>query len=106
MSSDSQAPGRWSNIAVEDWDLLFCAVRLRLREAVGESLRGPDAPLGTALLECVEALDQLHLALQQALADPVRIDALRARVIDQIETVPASLPTSATVAAGPRTRRV
>lgn len=60
-----------NDIAREDWDLLFCAVRDRLRIAVGAlpvcgvqpfALQS-DASVRALVLDCVQALDQLHAAL-------------------------------------------
>ena len=58
-----------------DWDTLFDAVSARLCHAVGEDLhRPPDVPIYSAaltasliqavVLDCVGALDQLHVALK------------------------------------------
>ncbi|MDP3355492.1 MAG: hypothetical protein Q8M51_06480 [Polaromonas sp.] len=58
-----------------DWDVLFDAVSARLCHAVGEDLHHPpdvpacSAPLTASLiqavvLDCVGALDQLHVALK------------------------------------------
>jgi len=63
------------SISVEDWDALFRAVEIRLREAVGEHLGTlPDTPHHSAevsaslvqavVLDCVTALEQLHAALK------------------------------------------
>jgi hypothetical protein len=69
------APGQ-QTISTEDWDSLFLAVETRLRQAVGEQLRplpamsGNSAVLAASLiqaivLDCVDALDQLHAVLKQ-----------------------------------------
>lgn len=58
-----------------DWDTLFDAVTIRLRHAVGEDLHHPpEVPIYSAaltasliqavVLDCVGALDQLHVALK------------------------------------------
>lgn len=66
--------GRPSDIEIGDWDALFCAVEARLRLAVGEQPAVASEPprmhdtagrLQAIVLECVEALDQLHAALTQ-----------------------------------------
>ena len=61
-------PGRPTDIAVEDWDDLFSAVKERLRRIASEQRAqtpGPPAPdsvgrIQASVLECVEALEQLH----------------------------------------------
>jgi hypothetical protein len=64
------------SIAVDDWDMMFEAVRARLIHTVGERLGElPDVPHHSAelsaslvqavVLDCVNALDQLHAALTQ-----------------------------------------
>ena len=63
-------------VNTEDWDSLFDAVSVRLIRTVGEDLQNPpDVPLHSAaltasliqavVLDCVGALDQLHVALKQ-----------------------------------------
>jgi hypothetical protein len=54
-----------TEVSIEDWNLLFSAVKIRLRLAVDAPLPERDgAPAGEpnriAVLECVEALDLLH----------------------------------------------
>ena len=64
------------SIAVDDWDMMFDAVRSRLMHSVDERLgQLPDAPQHSAelsaslvqavVLDCVSALDQLHTSLRQ-----------------------------------------
>lgn len=64
------------DVAVADWDLMFDAVRARLLQAVGERLGElPDIPYHSAslsaslvqasVLDCVRALDRLHVWLEQ-----------------------------------------
>ena len=61
-------PGVPTDIAMEDWDELFCAVKARLRLIGSErSSATPEPPqrdavvrIQASVLECVEALDQLH----------------------------------------------
>jgi hypothetical protein len=75
----THAPGAWpasgESIAIDDWNLMFEAVRTRLIHTVGAGLgKLPDVPLHSAelpaslvqagVLECVQALDQLHAALE------------------------------------------
>ena len=59
-----------------DWDSLFDAVSVRLIRTVGEDLQNPpNVPLHSAaltasliqavVLDCVGALDRLHVALKQ-----------------------------------------
>jgi hypothetical protein len=63
-------------IEVEDWDVLFEAVKTTLRRIVGEQLGDlPEVPAHSAalsaslvqavVLDCVGSLDRLHVALQQ-----------------------------------------
>jgi hypothetical protein len=74
-SLEAQAAARLS-IPVDDWNVMFDAVRTRLMRTVGERLgelpEGPphSAELSASLvqavvLDCVSALDQLHAALTQ-----------------------------------------
>lgn len=67
------APDRPLDIAIADWDVLFHAVRARLLLSVDEKLAAAPKPqageaaerVQSIVLECVGALDQLHLALTQ-----------------------------------------
>jgi len=60
-------------IATADWDILFRAVEERLRLSVGERLaataraqpRDAAGRVQAIVLECVAALDKLHIALKQ-----------------------------------------
>lgn len=64
-----------SDVAFGDWDDLLCAVKARLKTTVGELLAKlpehevPDAAhqVQASVLECVGALDQLHLTLTHEL---------------------------------------
>lgn len=75
-------PGLTPDIAVEDWGDLMCAVKARLRRAVGESLaviperHGLDTAgrVRASVLECVEALDQLHTTQQHELSRCQRLE--------------------------------
>lgn len=67
-------------IEIEDWDLLFCAVKYRLLIAIESQLstpacRAPDAGERTRAIvrECVAALQQLHRALTQERPESCRI---------------------------------
>lgn len=61
-------PGATSDIPLEDWELLFAAVKSRLRDAVDHRLADAPEPqvrdaagqLQAILLECIEALDRLR----------------------------------------------
>ena len=62
----------FDDVAIEDWDDLFNAVKDRLKKIAAERARAVQTPaacvdvLGSAdsaVLECVQALDQLHVAL-------------------------------------------
>lgn len=69
-------------IAVDDWDLMFRAVEERLRKAVGErlvaiaGLQAQDAacPIQAIVLDCVSALDLLHMALNQERGQRLRLE--------------------------------
>ena len=83
MVRDSALPvgglsGQWADVSIDDWDALLCAVMDRLRQTVGESLtqpmNGSAVPVRASVLECVEALDQLHTTLKHVLAAQSRID--------------------------------
>ena len=83
MVRDSALPagglsGPWADVSIEDWDALLCAVKDRLRQTVGGSLSQPmigsAVPVRASVLECVEALDQLHSALKHVLAAQVPTD--------------------------------
>ena len=60
-------------ISAEDWDLLFVAVQIRLKNcAAAAPNRSPERSLElpllatqTIVMECVDALQALHLALKQ-----------------------------------------
>lgn len=62
-----------AEIALEDWDMMFRAVTYRLTQcatSVATSACLPPAPQSASavqavVLECVEALEQLHAALRQ-----------------------------------------
>lgn len=59
-----------AGVALEDWDVLFGAVTMRLREAIAaaQQATGPDAHLNACVLECLEALEQLRATHNQAWA--------------------------------------
>lgn len=61
-----------AEIPHDDWDALFCAVKYRLRATVSKSpiprFHCATAPWQASVLECVDALDKLQLALNQSLA--------------------------------------
>lgn len=56
-----------SEVTIDDWDALLDAVKARLRHAAGHAgtglFEGPAAPSRTLVLECVDALELLHAAL-------------------------------------------
>jgi hypothetical protein len=63
------------SIEAEDWDILFSAIEVRLRQAVGEHLgQLPSTPAHSAqlsaslvqavVLDCVDALHKLHAAIK------------------------------------------
>jgi len=59
------------DVAIGDWDVLLCAVKARLRLSVSETFATPLEPhlhdqaerIRSSVLECVDALDQLHETL-------------------------------------------
>jgi hypothetical protein len=62
-----------TSISIDDWGTLLCAVKTRLRlaasgEANGPGVNGTPATLQASVLECVDALDQLHVMLGDALS--------------------------------------
>lgn len=75
-------PPQASDVAIEDWDVLFCAVKERLRLSVDDR-RGaaPESQpqdaadrICTTVLECIEALDQLHRTQQHELGRRQRLE--------------------------------
>jgi len=83
QNADTPPAGLRSGIVVEDWDTLFCAVTTRLRslaETRATEMPGPqphDAACGfqDCVLQCAEALDQLHAELACQRAGQVRLEA-------------------------------
>lgn len=71
-------PSPLADVSIDDWDALLCAVKDRLRQTVGEDLtqpmNGSAVPVRASVLECVEALDQLHNTLKHVLAAQAPID--------------------------------
>jgi hypothetical protein len=76
-SNHPGAPAVLRGVPVEDWDALFSAVKARLTQ-IGQPLDPPGPPgaeppdantlqfVRAAVLECVQALDQVHtLALEE-----------------------------------------
>ena len=68
--------GQHLNIDVEDWDILFAAVKARLRRTVGDGMeKQPDVPAHSSalsaslvqavVLDCVIEMDKLHASLKQ-----------------------------------------
>jgi len=64
-------------ISIDQWGTLLSAVKARLRQTVGElvgrDLDGTPAAVRIAVLECVDALDLLHVTLGHALSRDARI---------------------------------
>lgn len=92
-------PAVSADVAIGDWEELLSAVKSRLRLTVGELLavlpkhESPDAAhrVQASVLECVNALDQLHLTLSHELArrqqlerEAVETQAVLARARDQL----------------------
>lgn len=76
LSRVTDLPQQRPSIAIEDWDALFCAVQTQLKHAVGDRLgilpRMPTHSIEAAatlvqavVLDCVDAMEQLHAALKQ-----------------------------------------
>ena len=70
-----QPPDLSKDIAMEDWDLLFDAVIARLQSSCNDKPLDNGTPRRMAwvqtrarVMECVEALDQLHLTASHELA--------------------------------------
>ena len=67
-----QEPPSHLHIPTEDWDIMFRAIQLRLREAVGERPKSAPTPqaddtaghIQVVVLECVSAMEQLEAALR------------------------------------------
>jgi C4-dicarboxylate-specific signal transduction histidine kinase len=104
-----------SDVAIGDWEDLLSAVKSRLRLTVGELLavlpphQLPDAAhrVQSSVLECVNALDQLHLTLTHELA---RREQLEREVIETQNVLAqarnqlsATGPKSSVRGTGPRT---
>lgn len=71
LAASALLTGQSREIANDDWDAMFRAVESRLRQTVGERLAVVTGPqpqhaagrVQAIVLECVEALEQLHTAL-------------------------------------------
>lgn len=63
-----------ADVAIDDWDDLFDAVKARLRLVVSESRLGAGAGFQASVLECVGALDQLHTMLHVELGRRRRLE--------------------------------
>lgn len=66
-------------IAAGDWDILFDAVKARLRSAAEAA---PVTPLQVIVLDCATALDCLHAALKEARGQDVQTPPLPGRADD------------------------
>lgn len=62
LRKQTQEVNALSKIAPQDWDELFHAVESRLSASVSDAVQN-DGKTRVTVLECVEALDQLHDAL-------------------------------------------
>jgi hypothetical protein len=72
FASEAPAPLCVANadVSLDDWNVMFDAVRARLTLVAHERTGGPSsalhaAPVGVAILECVAALDLLHAMLER-----------------------------------------
>ncbi len=67
------------SISIDDWGALLDAVKARLRFTVGDAntadAGGTPLALRASVLECIDALDQLHAMLGQALSARADADA-------------------------------
>ncbi|MDE2626210.1 MAG: GGDEF domain-containing protein [Burkholderiales bacterium] len=85
QSVRTSRPDAPPDIAIEDWDELFSAVKARLRRVVGErtqplseaQARLAEGQVRTSVLECADALDQLHMTLRHELGRRQRLDLAR-----------------------------
>jgi hypothetical protein len=72
-----------SLVAIDDWVLLFDAVKTRLKHAVGEAFtgqyNGAAPPLRVTVLECVDALDRLQAMRLDERTGPASSEASEAR---------------------------
>lgn len=69
LAKDIPRRGASKALAIHDIDMLLQAVTQRLRQAAGS-----DTPaLSTLVLECTDALDQLHTALEEQ-REPLRFN--------------------------------
>lgn len=74
--------GAAGDLSVDEWDLLFDAVRERLRLTAGECpaaqpgahAHDPVGRIQASVLECVEALDQLHALLRRGRGRSQRLE--------------------------------
>jgi hypothetical protein len=64
---------RLAGVSFEDWDCLLEAVTMRLRIVVSETPvhvpNGAGVSLQASVLECADALEQLHMGLRTALSE-------------------------------------
>ena len=85
------AAPRSADVAIRDWDVLLNAVKTRLRLTVGERMattlerRSPETAgwVQASILECVSALDQLHITLAHELGrrQQLEMDVFDARTV-------------------------
>lgn len=87
---DTPQPPATAIISIDEWGALLGTVKARLRMAVGETHRPGfnDTPqaVRASVLECVDALDQLHVMLGDALSAQVpsrRHDVVSSAVLDR-----------------------
>lgn len=85
MSSQGQAvpgPAEPVDVAMRDWGDLFAAVKSRLRSTVGDcqTITGnlesqtSAGQVQASVLQCVSALDQLHITIEHELTRRQRIE--------------------------------
>lgn len=98
--SPSPPPALAKDIAMEDWDLLFDAVILRLLTSFDDVPPDNASPRRVAweqtrarVMDCVQALDQLHMAAVHELARPPRAapDSQPWKIASQVSEAPAKL---------------
>lgn len=63
--SDARPPPAALDISIEDWDVLFRAVQARLSLLADTP---PGGALKDAMLDCIQALDQLRAAMVEEFA--------------------------------------
>lgn len=65
----AQPPPAALDVSIEDWDVLFRAVQSRLSQLAGRAADAPPAEsFEDAMLDCIQALDQLRRSMVEEFA--------------------------------------